>query len=150
MGMLLLGAGPSGSGSSEPVEEITNGDFETGSLAPWTVNSGSCFVAEEAPFNVSCNDSLGFNANSRVQQTFSVESGSTYRVSYDSSSTNLGQVEFTIGGVSTTDPLVLSGFFQSRSFDVVATASNSLGIVIGVNSGSFKSVKLDNISVLKL
>jgi hypothetical protein len=150
MSLLLLGAGPSGSGSSEPVEEITNGDFETGALAPWTVNSGSCFVAEEAPFNVSCSDSLGLNANSRIQQTFSVESGSTYRVSYDASSTNSGQVEFTIGGVSVTDPLVLSSFFQSRSFDVVATASNSLGIVIGVESLTFKTVGLDNISVLKL
>jgi hypothetical protein len=147
MSLLLLGAGPS-SAASEPVELIVNGDFDTRSLPPWTIESG---FAQAGSGVCECLDQSGLNANSRVQQTFSVESGTTYRVSWDAYSPNSGRVEFTIGGVTYLETTVLTNFpFQSFTQDIVATASNSLGIVIGVESLTFTTVVLDNISVLKL
>ncbi len=131
------------------VELITNNRFVNGNLLPWVVDEPSCSVSEGPDYTLVCSDNLGSNPNPRVQQTFDVESGATYRVSYEAKSSNGGTVELTIGGVTTSD-IVLSTFFQSRVVDVTATASNSLGIVIGSEAGSFKSVTFDKISVLRI
>ena len=134
---------------SVAVELITNGTFVNTSLSPWVVDEPTCSITEGPDYTLLCSDSLGSNPNARVQQTFDVESGVTYRVSYEGKSSNGGTVEFTIGGVTTSD-IALSTSFQARTIDVVATASNSLGIVIGAEAGSFKSVEFDKISVVKL
>ena len=134
---------------SVAVELITNGLFVNPNLPPWVVEEPTCLITEGPDYTLLCSDSLGSNPNARVQQTFDVESGVTYRVSYEGKSSNGGTVEFTIGGVTTSD-IALSTFFQARTIDVVATASNSLGIVIGSETESSKSVEFDKISVVKL
>lgn len=135
--------------SNVGIELITNGRFVNSSLSPFVVDEPTCSITEGPDYTLLCSDNLGSSPNARVQQTFDVESGVTYRVTYEAKSSNAGTVEFTIGGVTTSD-IALSTSFQSRTIDVTATASNSLGIVIGAEAGSFKSIEFDKISVVKL
>lgn len=138
------------------VEKLTNGNFETGLLTPWTVNQGSCLVSEEAPYSVLCSDSLGTIPTSNIRQTFNVTAGKRYKVSFSATTPTSGggdnnRAEFTIGGQTVVDSVYYSQDYTiDRSFTVLASESNALGLTIGSETGQTMSVRLDNISCEEL
>jgi hypothetical protein len=138
------------------VEQLTNGDFETGLLTPWTVNTGTCTVAEEAPYSVFCSDDLGTTPTSNIRQTFAVTAGKRYKVSWTGSTPTSGggdnnTAEFTIGGQTVVDNIYYTPTYAiKRSYVVLASESNALGLTIGSQTGQTMSVRLDNISCEEL
>ena len=138
------------------IEQLTNGNFETGLLTPWTVNAGTCILSEEAPYSVLCSDDFGSTPTSNIRQTFAVTAGKRYKVSWSATTPTSGggdnnRAEFTIGGQTVVDNVYYSQDYTiKRSFTVLATESNALGLTIGSETGQTMSVRLDDISCEEL
>ena len=134
---------------------ITNGDFETGDASGWTVGKATSVSAQAA---YSGNYGLHLvgegNYNSMAYQTFAVEAGATYHLSFRLKTNSVG-VNIQIKDGATQEVLVKSSWFTDtvwteRNYDIVPTGSTIFLNFCGGGTSEIEDLYLDDVTLVRL
>lgn len=142
---------------------LTNGDFETGSAAPWTGNGAGANVVDDGSTTNFVNAALvgaaaeGWQTN--LQQVLTLTQAQTYQLTYDAyvdsgTASMLVGVAENFGGFSggdTTTPnltTVSQSFSHNLTFNNATTANGRVFFDMGGTANSGKTIFIDNVSLV--
>ena len=134
---------------------ITNGDFETGDAIGWTTNSATSVSAQAA---YSGNYGLHLvgegNYNSMAHQTFAVEAGATYKLTFRLKTNSVG-ANIQIQDGATKETLVKGGWFTATEWTELTYEVTPIGSMVFLNfcgggTGEAEDLYLDDVTLTKL
>ena len=131
---------------------ITNGDFETGKVNPWTVYSGtavSADAAKDGDYGLISINPTG-NWGGTAYQNFTTEAGKTYVVMMDAKAISGGaNIQIKDNGTVKASKWFNGTSWTTLSFEYTAETTSGTINFCGGNTGSEERVYLDNIFVFE-
>ena len=133
---------------------ITNGDFETGKVTPWTVYSGtavSADAAKDGDYGLYINNPAGDqNWGGTAYQNFTTEVGKTYVVMMDAKAINQGQnIQIKDNGTVKASKWFSATSWTTLTFEYTAETTTGTINICGGGTGSQENIYVDNVFVFE-
>ncbi len=131
---------------------ITNGDFEIGKVAPWTVYSETAVdaaAAKDGDFGLHIKYPSG-GWGGTAYQDFTVEVGKTYVVMMDAKAVSNGQnIQIQNNGATKASKWFTATSWTTLSFQFTAESTNSRINICGGGTGGSEEIYVDNVFVFE-
>ena len=131
---------------------ITNGDFETGKVSPWTVYSGtavSADAAKDGDYGLYIKNPTG-GWGGTAYQNFTTEAGKTYVVMMDAKALSNGQnIQIKDNGTTKASKWFTATSWTTLSFEYTAESTAGNINICGGGTGGNEEIYVDNIFVFE-
>ncbi len=131
---------------------ITNGDFETGKVSPWTVYSGtavSADAAKDGDYGLYIKNPTG-GWGGTAYQNFTTEAGKTYVVMMDAKALSNGQnIQIKDNGTTKASKWFSTTSWTTLSFEYTAESTAGTINICGGGTGGNEEIYVDNIFVFE-